>query len=208
ERSFAQADAGRGIVVLLPPEPDESHIGLLLDGAREAMKGGDDFRFVLVGGAASFARTLHLEAKNLNTCVVEVPPEHPNAAEWILAEALAARGYTEARYSSDGKRWEPVLRPLVLEPDECELPLTKSDVLVVTGGARGITAECALRLARESGARLAILGLSQPTSDDEIVSNLARMKAAGVVFRYYSVDVTNAVATREAVSEIGKDLGP
>ena len=104
------------------------------------MKGGDDFRFVLVGGAASFARTLHLEAKNLNTCVVDVPPEHPDAAAWVLAEALATRGYAEARYSSDGTRSEPVLRPLEFEADECELPLTKNDVLVVTGGARGITA--------------------------------------------------------------------
>ena len=165
-------------------------------------------RFRASGGAASFARTLHLEAKNLNTCVVDVPPEHPEAAAWVLAEALAARGYAEARYSSDGKRWEPVLRPLVLEPDECELPLTTRDVLVVTGGARGITAECALRLARESGARLAIFGLSQPTADDEIVSNLERMKAAGIDFRYYSVDVTDAAATREAIREVERDLGP
>ncbi len=208
ERSFAQRGAGRGVVVLLPPDPDESHVALLLEGAREAMKGGDDFRFVLVGGAASFARTLHLEAKNLNTCVVEVPPEHPDAATWVLGEALAAHGYAEARYSSDGRRWEPVLRPLEFESDECELPLTRSDVLVITGGARGITAECALRLARESGARLAIFGLSQPTADDEIITNLERMKAAGVDSRYYSVDITNAAATREAVREVEKDLGP
>ncbi len=84
----------------------------------------------------------------------------------------------------------------------------RDDVLVVTGGARGITAECALRLARESGARLAIFGLSQPTADDEIVSNLERMKAAGIDFRYYSVDVTDAAATREAVREVEKDIGP
>lgn len=207
ERSFAHSSAGRGIVVLLPPEPDESHAGLLLDGARAAMKGGDDFRFVLVGGAASFARTLHLEVKNLNTCVVDVPLDHPDAAAWVLAEALAARGYTEARYSSDSRRWEPVLRPLELEPDEDELPLTAKDVLLVTGGARGITAECALRLARESGARLAIFGLSQPSADDEIISNLERMKAAGINFRYYSVDVTNAAATREMVHQVERDLG-
>src|SRR6185369_10591171 len=187
---------------------DESHVNLLLDGAGEAMKGGDDFRFVLVGGAASFARTVHLEAKNLNTCVVGVPPEHPDAAAWVLAEALAVRGYAEARYDSDGRRWEPVLRPLQLEPDECELPLKASDVLLVTGGARGITAECALRLARESGARLAIFGLSQPTADDEIITNLKRMKAAGVDFRYYSVDVTDAATTREAVRNVETHLGP
>ena len=208
EKSFAQASAGRGIVVLLPPEPDESHIGLLLDAAREALKGGDDFRFVLVGGAASFARTLHLEAKNLNTCLVEVPTDHPEAAAWVLAEALAARGYSEARYSADGRRWEPLLRPLAFEPVSCELPLTTCDVLVVTGGARGITAECALRLARESGARLAIFGLSQPTAGDEIISNLERMKAAGVNFRYYSVDVTDAAATRKVIREVESDLGP
>ena len=208
ERSFAHAGTGRGVVVLLPPDPDETHVGLLLDGAREAMKGGDDFRFVLVGGAASFARTLHLEAKNLNTCVVDVPPEHPDAAALVFAEALATRGYSEARYSSDGTRSEPVLRPLEFEADECELPLTKNDVLVVTGGARGITAECALRLARESGARLAIFGLSRPEADDEIITNLERMKAAGIDFRYYSVDVTNAAATRDAIRDVERDLGP
>lgn len=207
ERSFADSGTGRGIVVLLPSQPDESHIDLLLDAAREALKGGDDFRFVLVGGAASFARTLHLEAKNLNTCVVDVPLDHPDAAAWILAEGLAVRGYAEARYSSDGKRWEPVLRPLELG-SECELPLTTSDVLLVTGGARGITAECAIRLARESGARLAIFGLSQSTADDEIVTNLERMKAAGIDFRYYSVDVTDLAATRTAIREVERDLGP
>ena len=211
EQSFARACAGRGIVVVLAPEPDENDISLMLEGAHAALKGGDDFRFVLVGpegGAASFARTLHLEAKNLNTCVVDVPPEHPAAAEWVLAEALAARGHVEARYSSDGKRREPVLRPLAVEADECELPLTVNDVLVVTGGARGITTECSLRLARDSGARLAVFGRSQPSQDDEIVSNLERLKATGVNFRYYVVDVTDAAATLEAVREVERDLGP
>src|SRR6185369_10783322 len=124
QKYFALSRVGRGIVVLLPPEPDESHVGLLLEGARAALKGGDDFRFVLVqdsehgGAAGSFARTLHLEAKNLHTCVVDVPFQHPEAAAWIVTEALATRGYTEARYTADGKRYEPVLRPLELEPLE------------------------------------------------------------------------------------------
>ena len=79
---------------------------------------------------------------------------------------------------------------------------------VVTGGARGITAECALRLARESGARLAIFGLSKPIPDDEIITNLERMKVASIDFRYYSVDVTNAAATRDAIRDVETDLGP
>ena len=43
QRSFERLGMGRGIVVLLPPEPDESHGGRLMDGARAALKGGDDF---------------------------------------------------------------------------------------------------------------------------------------------------------------------
>ncbi|HKE55944.1 MAG TPA: SDR family NAD(P)-dependent oxidoreductase [Pyrinomonadaceae bacterium] len=211
QRSFAQSSAGRGVVVLIPIEPDESHVGLLLDGAREALKEGDNFCFVLVQhgtGAASFVRTLHLEARNLNTCVVDVPFDHPKACAWVLAEALTARGYVEAHYTSDGRRSEPVLRPLVLEADQYGLPLTTRDVLLVTGGARGITAECALSLTRESVARLAIFGLSQPTADGEIISNLERLKNAGIEFRYYSVDVTDATATRKAVAQVEEDLGP
>src|SRR6185369_5163069 len=57
-------------------------------------------------------------------------------------------------------------------------------------------------------ARLAIFGLSQPTADDEIISNLERFKAARLDFRYYSVDVTDADAIREAVGNVEKDLGP
>src|SRR5262245_37185120 len=122
--------------------------------------------------------------------------------------ALTARGEVEAHYSSDGRRSEPVLRPLARESDQYGLPLTTRDVLLVTGGARGITAECALWLTRESGARLAIFALSQPTADDEIISNLERLKDSGVEFRYYSVDVTDAAATRKAVVEVEEDLGP
>src|SRR5919205_586350 len=46
------------------------------------------------------------------------------------------------------------------------------------------------------------------TADDESRSNLERMRAAGVDFRYHSVDVTDAAATHEAVREVERDLGP
>ena len=34
------------------------------------------------------------------------------------------------------------------------------------------------------------------------------MKAAGIFFRYYSVDVTDAAATRDAVREVEREIGP
>ncbi len=212
--TFARLDAGRGVVVALPSAAAEEHITLLLEGARAALAGGDGFRFVLVqhaGGAAAFARTLHLEAKDLVTCIVDVPLTQASASSLISAEALAARGYSEAHYDNEGVRRVPVLRPLLLDVDdvagEPEPTLTAADVLVVTGGARGITAECALALARESGAQLALFGLTRPEEDDEIAANLDRMKAAGVGYRFYRVDVTDAAAVRAAVRAVERELG-
>jgi enediyne polyketide synthase len=209
-RAFAQLGAGSGVVVALPPEPDESSITLLLEGARAALKQPADFRFVLVqhgGGAASFARTLHLEAMNLITCTVDVPLHHPQSIAWVVAEALAARGYTEAHYDDSGRRREPVLRPSDLEQQASELPITAEDVFILTGGARGITAECAFALASETKARLALFGTSQPTTGGEVATNLERMAAAGIDFRYYALDITDAAAVCEAVTKVKEDFG-
>jgi enediyne polyketide synthase len=208
--AFARAGAGRGIVVALPNGADEARVPLLLEGARAALAGGADFRFVLAqheGAGPAFARTLHLEAKNLTTCVVEVPRGHGEAAAWVTAEALAARGYVEAHYDDEGRRRVPVLRPLAPATDAPESPLTRDDVLLVTGGARGITAECALALVRETGARLALFGRSAADGDEEVVANLARLKAAGAGARYYRVDVTDEAATRAAVRRVEEDFG-
>jgi len=209
ERAFGNLEAGGGIVVLLPPSPDESHVGLLLEAARAALGSGEATRFVLVqhgGGAAAFAKTLHLESA-IDTCVVDVPLRHPKAVEWVIAEASSASGYREVNYDEEGRRREPFLRPLVLEEGVTELSLTADDVLIVTGGARGITAECALAIGRETGARLALFGLTPPGDDEEIASNLERMAAAGLRFRYLEVDVTDEAAVRRAVAEVEAELG-
>lgn len=209
--AFARLHAGSGLAVLLPPQPDESCLGLLLEGARLALAEKGPCRFVLVqhgGGAAAFARTLHQEAKHLTTCVVDVPPDMPTAVEWVVAEAAAAEGYTEAHYGPDGVRREPTLRPLPPEESEGSLPLSAEDVLLVTGGARGITAECVLALARTTGARLALFGLSASAPGGEIAANLERMRAAGVEARYWPVDVADAGAVRSAVREVEAELGP
>jgi enediyne polyketide synthase len=106
-----------GILLCLPPDPDESHVSLMLGAARAALACHSPAHFLLVqqgGGAAATARTLHLEAAGLTTCVVDVPFNHACALEWIAAEARAAAGYTEAHYDADGHRYEPVLR--LLEP--------------------------------------------------------------------------------------------
>jgi len=209
-RAFAQA-GGSGVVVCLPPGAEEDCIGLLLEGAQTVLKARKAARFVLVqhgGGASAFAKTLHLEAPEVAVCVVDVPPDHPQAAEWVAAEASGADGYVEARYDVNGVRWKAVLRRMPSTAAATyHSPLTTDDVLLVTGGGKGIAAECALALARETGVKLALMGRSQPSADAELAANLERMASAGVLFRYYAADVTDAEAVRAAVREAEKELG-
>ncbi len=67
-------------------------------------------------------------------------------------------------------------------------------MLLVTGGGKGITAECALVMAQDTGAKLALLGRADPEQDPELAENLARMSAAGIRHRYDRADVTDAAA--------------
>ncbi|BAY91345.1 MULTISPECIES: type I polyketide synthase [unclassified Tolypothrix] len=192
---------GNGVVVCLPPQPDVSHIHLLLTGARIVLA-KTPTQFVLVqhdNSGGGFARTLHLEASNLTTCVVNVPINHPQAAKWVLAEAKAAIAYSEAHYDDLGRRHELMLKVLPQLETSTELPLKSDDVLLVTGGGKGITAECAFSLAKDTGVRLVLLGRSQPDQDPELLTNLDRMTAAGIEFRYIATDITDAVAVRSAI---------
>lgn len=50
--------------------------------------------------------------------------------------------------------------------------LNEDDVVLVTGGARGITAECALALGKQSGATFVLLGRSSDESSQEALSTI------------------------------------
>ena len=210
-RAFAQLGGdGDGCVVCLPPEPDENVVELLLDSARAFLCAPEPTTFVLVqhgGGAASFVRTLHLEMPEVNTCVVDVPLNHPDAVAWVVAEASSARGHVEAHYDADGRRQEPVLRLAAPAAQATGIPLDLADVLLVTGGGKGIAAECAAMLARETGVRLALMGRAEPATDALLAANLERMSAAGIEFRYFTADVTDAAAVERAVRSIEASLG-
>ena len=209
ERAFHDEGAGRGVAVCLGAELSTRDIALLLEGARLAM-GDRGTRFVVVqqdGGGGAFARSLHLESQGTITCVIDVPFDHPEAAAWVVAEANAALGYHEARYDRDGRRHEPVLSRFAGAAPAAP-PLAAGDVMLVTGGGKGIAAECALSLAREYGVRLGLIGRSEPGQDPALAANLERFAAAGVTTHYANADVTDADATRAAVRAIEAQLGP
>jgi enediyne polyketide synthase len=199
------------VIVCLPPAPDERHLALLLDGARRAAALPDEPRLVLVqhgGGAASWARTFHQEHANATTVVLDLPEGDPRAAERVRAELEAAAGWVEARYDERGARLEPVLRLVPDDGARGPLPIGATDVLLVTGGGKGIAAESALALGRASGARVVLLGRSDPARDPGLAAAFERLTKLGLAHRYARADLTDADAVRAAVRAVEAEWGP
>ncbi|MFC5827036.1 type I polyketide synthase [Nonomuraea insulae] len=207
--ALERGKVGSGVLVCLPPQCGLDDVEQALLGAKAALAGGPGTRFVLVQygrGAAGLAKTLHLET-GVRTTVVHVPAL-PEAAGWVAAEVAATDAFTEAHYDEHGTRRVPTMRALPVRPARTEQPLGPSDVLLVTGGGKGITAECALAVAADGGAALAVLGRSDPAEDQELAANLRRMSEAGLAVHYARTDVTDAAQVRRAVEEAEQALGP
>jgi enediyne polyketide synthase len=216
--TLAEAGIGDGILLCLP-DSGEEHVGLILAAGQAAVAAPEGSRFVVVQhryGASGLARTAFLEANEVPTTIVTLPDLAPSTAaamddavRRVVTDVAATTDFSEVRYGEDGVRTTPKLH--VLQPPaqpRTGSPLSTSDVLLVTGGGKGITAECALAMAKDSGARLALIGRDDAAQDEEISANLARMNAAGIVCRYERADVTDAGQIAEAVRRFEADLGP
>jgi enediyne polyketide synthase len=202
------AGVGTGILVVLPADCAEEDLAVALAGARTAATEADG-RFVLVQqgrGAAGLAKTLRLEAPEVRTTVVHTAVER-GTVDRIVRDVAATTGFSEVYYTAGNTRQVPVLRPLPIQPGSTEAALSVDDVLLVTGGGKGITAECALAVAEDTGARLALVGRSDPAADDELTANLARFTERGVTAAYERADVTDPAQVKEAVRKLTEQLG-
>ncbi|GII65120.1 polyketide synthase [Sphaerisporangium krabiense] len=200
---------GSGLVVVLPEGRAEAHLEHALRAAKEAVASEPGTRFVAVqhgAGAAGLAKTLQLEAPHLRTTIVHLPPG-PDVVARVVDEVAATTRFSEVFYDDRGARRVPTLRVLPVRAARTDRPLGAGDVLLVTGGGKGITAECALAVAADSGAKLAVLGRSDPAADQELSDNLRRMADSGVTVRYARADVTDAAQVRAAVAGLAAELG-
>ncbi|MFI1718260.1 type I polyketide synthase [Streptomyces litmocidini] len=209
-RELATAGLGAGVLAVLDRGCSRQEVERVLAAAKNALAGDRTRRFVLVQdgrGAAGLAKTLHLEAPHLRTTIVHTPASE-DAVERIMAEVAATTRFAEVHYDEAGVRRVPTLRALPVAPERTDAPLTDSDVLLVTGGGKGISAECALAVARRTGAKLAVLGRSDPAADRELAENLDRMRGSGVGVHYARADVTVPEQVAAAVAELREALGP
>ncbi len=196
------------VMLVAPTGMDRSALQPLREAVQAALRNKVK-RLVLVqegGSSAPFLRSAALELPRLQVSIVDVPNGHAKALEWVLSELEPASGFHETRYDAAGHRYERRLR-LVKQTGERHAGLSSNDILLVSGGGKGIGAECALALARTSGAKLAILGRSDPAESAELTRNLERIRDAGVDCHYYVADVTQAESVNTAFVQIRACLG-
>lgn len=199
---------GSGAVCFVPKQRDLASATFLLSAARQCVQDGIR-KVVLVqesNSAAGFARSFFLENPAIAVKVINLPDDHQDP-QCIANEAAFAAGFTELRYSGGGVRYEPRLKVAWPELDVDQDPLTASDLLLVTGGGKGIASECARELALRYKCRLVLMGRSDAEQDDDLKNNLKRFVDAGIRFKYYSVDLTDETATADALRKVHEEVG-
>ncbi len=151
--------------------------------------------------ASALAKSLHLERDDLRVRVLDFDPVLPalTIAEKIGFELHRIEDFAAVGYDLSLTRRE--LKQRLLSPaDYRDRPFSWSeeDVILVTGGAKGITAACAFGVSKETGARMALLGRSphpkdqpEPKGNREIASTLEKYAEAGLTAQYFCCDVSD-----------------
>lgn len=110
------------------------------------------------GGVVGFLKTLAREWPTVRVKAVDVPAASQGSiANWVLTELMTADDAVEVGYRA-GQRMVPQLVASPLIARDPQFPLDGESVVLITGGARGITARAALGLAKTAHPRLILVG--------------------------------------------------
>ena len=114
------------------------------------------------GGIAGLVKTLAREWPSVRTRVVDLDPlDDPDSlADRLLDEVLIDDGWSEVGYSGGNRLRLQIIPARLNRQDVTQLDLKPGEPVVITGGARGITAAVALQLARLWQPTLLLIGRS------------------------------------------------
>ncbi|MCP4148030.1 MAG: SDR family NAD(P)-dependent oxidoreductase [bacterium] len=164
--------------------------------------------------AGALAKSLHLERSDLKIRVLDFCPslEAGVISDTVLREIFTPGPFEAVGFDRDMTRRVMVQRALSrIDYSESDIKWSSEDVVLVTGGAKGITAASALETARKTGVRMALIGRSPHPGnkrDNEIARNLDLYREAGLEAGYYSCDVTDAAAAAAVIQKIETEMGP
>jgi acyl transferase domain-containing protein/NAD(P)H-dependent flavin oxidoreductase YrpB (nitropropane dioxygenase family)/acyl carrier protein len=120
-------------------------------------------------GLAGMLKTASLELKTVKCKAIDVDPaEGASRIAKFLAQELEANDTSVQVGYAQGKRWTIEIRSAAAEESGTDgLPIDGGSVLLITGGARGITAEIAIHIAGLYRPKLILVGRSPMPSAEE-----------------------------------------
>ncbi len=127
------------------------------------------------GGLAGLAKTARHEWPEVHCKAIDLADgwDDLDEAAFAIVEEMRSAGPIEVGLSPRG-RFQVQLVPTPFSTVEQKPPLERGDVVVITGGARGVTAETAVALARAFAPTLVLLGRSTaPTPEPAWLAPLA-----------------------------------
>lgn len=200
------ASSSHALVVLAPVAGDPHGSGTahavwrLVKAARSA--GARHLAIVHFGSAlAGFARSLLADAAFDSAVLIDLSAR---PLGWQAITALlqsTEHGFAAWRLTADGTLERAALVRCPADVPAPHADLGAGNVIVVSGGAKGIGAECALRLGAATGAALVLLGRSDPAATD-VAATLARAWALGLEAKYVQLDLADATAANTALREV------
>ena len=163
----------------------------------------------LLGGLSGLVKTLRHEWPGVHTRAVDLGVEHGSvAADRVIAELLDGDGGpVEVGYAGTGRVTlvqQP--RPAAIgAPATRAAALSAADVVLVTGGARGITAACVLALARRVRCGFVLVGRTPYAEPEPGWASGCRdedLQAAAAAWLRASATRTTPAIVREAVAAV------
>ncbi|MDE9427374.1 type I polyketide synthase [Xenorhabdus bovienii] len=177
---------------------DEQKTGyfmVIMRGDGELLTSGREHLSIVSAGITGLTKSLNIEWKNVfcRTVDIDARVKDSDVAKIVVEELQDSRtDMGEVGRSVNGERMTLALTEENVLSAASVNQVNASDVLVVTGGARGITAQCVIELAKQTQATFILLGrtdMTEPlpewaegkiTQDERKTAAMAYLKAQGV----------------------------
>jgi NAD(P)-dependent dehydrogenase (short-subunit alcohol dehydrogenase family) len=159
----------------------------------------------MAAGCHGLLRSFQREYPDLHAAVIDVDPDRPAAetAHAVVDEFLSRAPDREVGYPA-GRRIVFAARRAPLDGGAPRIawPPAPGSVVLVTGGARGVTAEICRDVAAP-GVRLVIAGRTPDTQLAESArAHLRAFESQGAIVEYHAVDVRDDAAAGALVEEV------
>ncbi len=171
---------------------------------------GKEVPSINISNNISFASSIHLEKPGFKVRIFDLNIENgiKQSCKFIVKDFFDNSPIEAVVYDEKGSRYRLVNELITKNMPKRDLSFHKSEVILITGGAKGITAECGIALSKEFKCNFAILGSTPINANNvDINNNIKRYQQHSNDCKYYSCDMSDEEAVKLTIEKVEKELG-